>query len=40
MDALNAWTDYVYVLPHYLPRYVWEDFIETILSQTRGARII
>ena len=38
MDALNAWTDYVYVLPHYLPRYVWEDFIETILSQTRGAR--
>ncbi len=38
MDALNAWTDYVYVLPHYLPPYVWEDFIETILSQTRGAR--
>jgi hypothetical protein len=38
-ELLYEETDYVYVLPHFLPRYVWEMFIE-LLKEVRGARVL
>lgn len=36
VDALMAQTPYVYILPHFLPRYTWFRFIYQLLISTRG----
>jgi glycosyltransferase involved in cell wall biosynthesis len=37
LDLLYTETVYVYILPHFLPRYMWDDFIDKIVVKQRGA---
>lgn len=38
LDRLYALTDHVYVLPHFLPRYAWEGFMDVVLEKVRLRR--
>ncbi len=40
VDRLLAWTPYVYILPHYLPRYSWRQYIEKIWIKLRGGIVL
>lgn len=37
LDELYAMSDWIYILPHFLPRYAWEGFVDGVLKGTRGA---
>jgi len=36
LDKLYAYTPYVYVLPHFLPRFAWRSFTKLLLQRTRS----
>ena len=35
-DELFRLTDHVYILPHFLPEYAWDGFVEGVLKGARG----
>ena len=39
LDELAGLIDWVYALPHFLPRYAWESFLEESLQGARAARL-
>lgn len=39
-DLLYGETAYVYILPHFLPRYVWDKFIDEVMIALRGATVV